>query len=309
MKKYLLLFSALYFGLSGVQSIKGQTVIPNADFENWVTHSGYEDPQGWDTPNEEASAIPFFGVTVVSKSTDHQSGTYSAKLETKHMSLPPTDIPGFMTLGNLTVNFTSQSYVITGGAPVIDMPTHLKGYYKYLPVGGDSCVIGIGLFKTNPVTGVADSIGFGYFSTKATVMDWTPFSAWIDYDTIVQPDTMNIIALSTAQEVMNPGTTLYVDDLWLDYTVGINNSDPRTGVQFYQDKESQRLLIFFDFPSPRNASVQLFDMMGRKVLDLPAITLQEGRQVFSYSGFKPGIYIVQVIHGDTKVTKKYFFNQ
>jgi hypothetical protein len=305
MKNYLLLFIGILVGLVLTTSTSAQTVIPNADFENWISHGSYEDPQSWDTPNEEAMSIPFFGVTVVSKNASHESGAYSAKLETKHMLLPPMDIPGFMTLGKLHVNIDSGTYTITGGAPVIDMPTHLKGYYKYSPQGGDSCLIGIGLFKTT--AGVKDSVGFGYFSTKVPATDWTPFSAWIDYDTIIQPDTMNIIALSTAQEVMTPGTVLYVDDLWLDYTVGMENSDSRENVQFYQDKETERVLVFLDFPSPRITAAALFDMTGRKVLDVPARMIRKDRIVFSYSEFNGGVYILVISHGNKRVTKKFIF--
>ena len=212
-----------------------------------------------------------------------------------------------MTLGKLSINLTLGTYTITGGAPVVDMPSHLNGYYKYAPLGGDSCVIGVGLFKTTG--GVRDSVAVGYFSTKAATSDWTPFSAWIDYDTLVQPDSMNIIALSTAQEVMTIGTTLYVDDLWFDYIVGTDENDPQAGIQLYQDKETDRLLIFYDFASPQNTDVRLFDMRGRQVRQTPAVTVKKGRDILSYAGLDPGIYIVQVIHGNKRLAKKYFFHQ
>jgi hypothetical protein len=307
MRKIFLLICGLLTVVSGFRTVCAQTVIPNADFEVWDNHGSYEDPHSWSTPNYVTAPIPFFGVSEVTKSTDHESGTYSARLETKHLTLPPTDVPGFMTLGNLTLDLAAGTYSITGGVPVSDIPTHLAGFYKFAPQGGDSCAIGIGFFKT--IAGVRDSVGIGYFSTKAATTDWTPFSAWIYYDTIVQPDTMNIIALSTAQETMTPGTVLYVDALWLDYTVGVKNTDPQVGVQFYQDKETKRMLIFFDFPSPRNTVVDLFDMRGRKIREIPANTVQKGREAFSYSGLDPGIYIVQVIHNNLKITKKYFFNE
>ena len=53
---------------------------------------------------------------------------------------------------------------------------------------------------------------------------------FIDYISTTAPDSMNIIALSTAQEVMTPGTILYVDDLYLDYTVGFDKKDPSAGI-------------------------------------------------------------------------------
>ena len=300
---YLLtLLALLTFGL------RGQTVIPNAGFENWTSFGSYSDPTGWDTPNEELMAIPFFGITVVSKSTDHHgTGSFSAKLETKHLSVPPMDVPGFMTCGKLTVNITSGSYSLTGGVPLLDVPTHLKGYFKYIPKGGDSCAIGVLLTKA---TGSApDTVGYGSFSTKDTITDWTPFSAWIDYVDTATADTVNIFAISTAQEtVMTVGTVLYVDDLYLDYTVGFDPKDPAAGIRIYNDRETNRLMAFYDFPDPEQTRVSMINMTGKSVISLPAQTVQQGRSVVDYNGLPAGIYLLQIQHGRHVMTRKFLLN-
>ena len=304
--KRLFLIPIVLFLLTN-SSLQAQTVIPNASFENWTTFSNYSDPTGWDTPNQELMSIPFFGITVVSKSTDHHgSGSYSVKLETKHLTLPPMDIPGFMTCGTLTVNITAGTYTLSGGVPIVDQPTHLKGYYKYSPKGGDSCVIGIGLTKTTGT--VKDTIAMGSFSTKDTVPDWTPFSAWIDYISTVAPDTMNIIAMSTAQQVMTPGTVLYVDDLFLDYTVGFRENDPAAGIQVYNDRETSRLMIFFDFPKGENTTVKLINMMGQPVFQSQTGFVDKGRRVIPYSSLPGGVYLLEILHSSKVFTKKYFLN-
>lgn len=299
LKIYTIIFSVLPFFLMA------QTPIPNNSFEDWTNFGSYEDPTGWDTPNAEISAIPFFGTTVVTKSTDHQgSGSFSVRLESKHITIPSMDVPGFITDGDLTVDISNLSYSVTGGVPVNDQPTHLKGYYKYMPKGGDSCVMAIGLFKRNGA--VRDTIAGGYFSTKDTVNDWTLFSAWIDYDTIVQPDSMNIFALSTAQEVLTPGTVLFLDNLFLDYTVGFNESDPKAGIDVYNDKESKRLIIFFDFPQPQHTQAFVFNMTGQKVAEIPASMIGTDRKIIEYENLRQGIYILEVIHSGQKYCQKYF---
>jgi hypothetical protein len=290
-------------GLAGYS----QTVIPNASFENWTNFGNFSDPTGWDTPNTELMAIPFFGITVVDKSTDHYgSGSYSVKLETKHLSVPPMDVPGFMTCGKLVINLTSGSYNLSGGVPVTDFPTHLKGFFKYFPKGGDSCAIGIGLTKS---TGsIVDTIGFGAFSTKDTISDWTPFSAWIDYISTMTPDTMNIVALSTAQETMTVGTALYVDELFLDYTTGFDPKDPKSGISIYNDLETKRLMIFLDFERPEHTTVRLINMMGREVADVQSGWLKSDRKVFPYAHLAKGIYLLEVLHNGKVFTKKFFLN-
>ena len=294
--------------MTAVSILQGQTVIPNSGFENWTNFGNYSDPAGWDTPNEELMAIPFFGFTVVTKSTDHHgTGSFSAKLETKHLTFPALDIPGFMTCGKLTIDIATGSFILSGGVPVVDIPTHLKGFYKYIPKGGDSCVIGIGLTKT---TGsIQDTVGLGSFSTKDTVTDWTPFSAWIDYLSTTAPDTMNIIALSTAQDVMTIGTILYVDDLYLDYTVGTDKKDATAGISFYNDRETRRLMVFLDFENPEFTGIRLFNMMGQEVSTIKSGLVQSGRRIIQYAEMPQGVYILQIEHAGRIVTKKFFLNQ
>ena len=302
-----LILISLLFVIVGLTRMAAQTVIPNPSFENWTNYSNYSDPTGWDTPNQELMSIPFFGVTVVSKSTDHQgSGSYSAKLETKHITLPPTDVPGFMTCGTLTVNITSGTYTLSGGVPCVDLPTHLKGYYKFSPKGGDSCAIGIGLTKTTGA--VKDTIAYGSFSTKDTVPDWTPFSAWIDYISTDTPDTMNIIALSTAQTVMTPGTVLYVDNLFLDYTTGFKENDPAAGIQVYNDRETSRLMVFFDFPRAQPVHIRLVNMTGQCVFSANQGLIDKGRSIIPYETLKKGVYLLEILHNNKVFTKKFFLN-
>jgi hypothetical protein len=303
MKQKILILSILLIPvLSPAQRV---TPVPNGDFEIWNNYSNYSDPDQWDTPNEETSAIPLFGTTVVTKSADHQSGSFSARLESKEIFLVG-EIPGFITCGELTIDLGTLTYEITGGAPVYDMPTHLKGFYKYFPLGGDSCAIGIGLFKT--IGDTVFEVGIGQFSTKDSTTDWAPFSAWIDYDTILQPDTMNIIALSSAQEDMTPGTVLLVDDFYLDYTVGIPVSDPETGIAVYNDKETHRLLVFFDFPGTEFTVTTLYNISGQPVLSFPGTMISNGKQILQYGELSEGFCILEIIHNGKRFVRKYLLN-
>ena len=305
MTKSLLLICIIFFQL--ISDLCAQTVIPNSSFESWTT-GNYSNPTGWDTPNEELMAIPFLGFPVVTKSTDHHgTGSFSAKLETKHLALPPLDIPGFMTCGKLSINLTAGTFELTGGVPLTDQPTHLTGYYKYIPKGGDSCVIGIGLTKTTGA--IKDTIGIGSFSTRDTVTDWTPFSAWSNYLNTSAPDSMNIIAMSTAQEVMTIGTVLYVDDLSLDYTVGFNKTDPFAGISVYNDQETKRLMIFFDFEEPECTTISLINMMGQQVSSRDAGKLLKNRESIYYNAFPSEVYLLEIMHGGKVFSKKFFLNQ
>jgi hypothetical protein len=285
--------------------IPAQTVIPNAGFESWIDQGNYEEPEYWDTPNDETVFFPFY-TAVVMKSTDHQAGTYSAKLVTQNV-FPFGNVPGFLTLGNLDIDLAGLTYSLTGGVPITDMPTHLMGYYKFFPQGGDSCSIGLLLTRFN--MGVTDTIGYGYFSTHDTVADWTHFSAWIVYDTVIQPDTMNVMAISSAEETtLSEGTTLYVDELYLDYTLGWDENDPEAGISVYQDRETARLIVFLEFPDPESVSLQLYNILGQKMAEIPASVMTNGRRVMEYGSMPGGLYILTVIHDGRSFSRKFFLN-
>ena len=184
-------------------------------------------------------------------------------------------------------------------------PPTLRGY-KFQPKGGDSCVIGIGLTKWN--NGARDTIGIGVFSTHDTIASWTPFSAWIDYSTTTTPDTMNILAISSATQNPTAGTILFVDDLYLDFTTNMNEQDPAAGIEVYQDKELREVLLFFDFPGPQATSLRLYNIMGQKIMEIPTRLIDKDREKFSYMTFRPGLYILEIVHNNKRFCRKFIFN-
>jgi hypothetical protein len=294
------------FSFLTVIHLQGQTPVPNGDFENWPDSDIYHNPQFWDTPNK-AIAIAFpLNTRVVTKSTDHESGSFSARLESKQLSLPSIVVPGVVTLGKLTINIFTQTFSINGGAPITDKPTYLKGFYKFQPKGGDSCAIGIGLTKWNQ--GKRDSVGIGAFFAHDTINVWTPFSARIYYSLTETPDTFNILAISSAVISPTAGTVLFVDNITLDYALGIDREDPSSGINIYQDGEERQILVYFDFDKPESTGLRLFNMAGQVVAQTPAEILEKDRRIIKYEGFSRGLYVLEILHGGKKYCKKFFIN-
>jgi hypothetical protein len=302
MKKFFVLVG--FFSFLIIVHLNGQTPVPNGDFENWTTYGSYQNPQFWDTPNQAISIGLPFGTQVVTKSTDNESGSFSARLESKQLTFPAIVVPGVVTLGTLTIDIFTQTFSINGGVPISDKPTHLKGFYKFMPKGGDSCAVGIGLTKWK--NGTRDSVGIGLFSTHDTINVWTPFYAWINYVIDEQPDTFNILAISSADNAPTAGTVLFVDNISLDYTVGINHEDPAAGINIYQDREEQQILVYFDFEKPEITGLQFFNMTGQLVSKTPLENLMKDRRILNYKGYPAGIYVLEILHGGKKYAKKFF---
>jgi hypothetical protein len=300
---FLLIGFCSYFFIG---DLKAQTPVPNGDFENWINYGSYENPQYWDTPNQAIEFALPLGTQVVTKSTDHESGNYSAKLESQQLTFPSIVVPGVVTLGTLTIDILNQTFSVNGGVPISDKPTHLKGFYKFQPKGGDSCAIGIGLTKWK--NGTRDSVGIGAFSTHDTINVWTPFYAWINYVLDEQPDTFNILAISSADSTGTAGTVLFVDNISLDYSVGIDHEDPAAGINIYQDREEQQILVYFDFEKPEVTEIQFFNMTGQLVTKTPVENLMKDLRIIKYRGSPSGIYVLEILHGGKKFCKKFFVN-
>jgi hypothetical protein len=297
---FLFLFQVLFV------PVKAQTPVPNGDFESWTSYGSYENPQYWDTPNQVISFALPFGTKVVTKSTDHESGTYSARLESKQLTYPSIIVPGVVTLGTLTINIFTQTFSLTGGVPIHDIPDQLTGFYKYLPKGGDSCAIGIGLTQWNGTK--RDSVGIGAFTSHDTVNIWTPFTAQIYYSPAAVPDTFDILAITCADSTPTAGTVLFIDNLSLHYSVGIGEDDPAAGIKIYQDRELHQILVYFDLSRPETITTRLFNMIGQPVAVKPAETMMAGREILDYSGYPEGVYLLEILHGGKKYCRKFVFN-
>jgi hypothetical protein len=130
MKKKLLLFASLLsFGASAQMSV------PNGNFENW-TSATYDFPQYYpQNSNPEA----FFRCNTpfnVTKSTDSYNGSFAVQLQT-NASATDTCYGYF---GNFDMANGDPS-TWTGGAPITQKPTGIRGYYKYNVASADSALI------------------------------------------------------------------------------------------------------------------------------------------------------------------------
>ena len=195
-----------------------QTPIQDGGFENWDAHSLglYYEPSGnwWTTLNSLANVT---GPITVTRVTDVHSGTYAARLESK-MYLSSL-ITGFIVSGTF---LGSPTYNIKEGKPFSDKPVKLKGYYKYTPVNGDSCVIFAILSKFNPGTNKHDTVAIASLVEKNTVATYSPFDLIFDYKISgINPDTIIVGFASSAagkKFLGQVGSTLYIDDVSLEYS-------------------------------------------------------------------------------------------
>ncbi|MFN8257305.1 MAG: PCMD domain-containing protein [Bacteroidales bacterium] len=191
--------------------------VPNADFEDWGSVLEFEIPDGWGTSNFSLFGAVTFN-TVTKEQDDVFSGSFCPRLETKGQIIDNSEVKvvGLITLGNFDVNIETKKAKVSGGIAFTGRPVALEGYYKYSGVGLDSCFVDIAITKYNKTLHFKDTIGKGRFSS-ASVPDWKKFNLSIDYNSSDDPDSLNIIILSSDTSIFEPGSTMWVDKLKLTY--------------------------------------------------------------------------------------------
>ena len=315
MKKLLLICSLAFLALSAFT----QSNIPNGDLESWyrVTITGtsvnYDDPgvgpaDNWLATLNGLNAIPAPigpGPLTVFKTDDKYSGTYAARLTSQYFLISAFDsvfIPGM--LGTATLDIAKYRAIL-GRSCQGCKPVKLNGYYKFESVNGDSCTAVILVSKWNSSTKKRDTIGFGRKFFKNNVTTYTAFEVPVNYNYLssaLPPDSMTLLFVSSGgfnvisftQSHGQPGSTMYVDALSLDYPAGIQQVlMPEISVNAYPNPASDILHIDLN-KEVKNGSFEVYNSAGKLVgsYGMPHIV-----NTIPVSSLTNGTYFFRLISG------------
>ncbi len=243
MKKILLCFIAL----SAFLRVEAQ--LPSLNFDGtWTGNSLYPapDPDGWISTNVLTNALASSSnPTSVTQSTLNCSGGSSMRVETKVFTLGLLsgflpDTCGFAFTGTVVVAFSGGQLI--DGFPFPSRPDYLTYCYQAQPAAGDTCGIGVLLWKW---TGTSRNyIGGGLDLYPNTVSSITNATMSIVYTQTITPDSM-CIYVGSSYKFPSTGTTI--------------RKGAKVGSVFYVDnihfpgvglKENQHLINLSVFPNP-----------------------------------------------------------
>lgn len=256
MKHLLTLFFAIV-----LSSAAFSQTLPNGDLESWdslhsaTTTAYWWQPSAvglnWMNTLNSLAGLPATtggpGPVTVFRTTDAYSGTYAAKLVTDDMNIGAITIliPGM--LGTAVMNNASISAWLGNPCPGCK-PLHFKGYYKYEPVLGDSGAMVAMATRWNSAAGKKDTIGYGKFVVYNAVNEYTPFDITLNYTKAEEPDSLTLLMVSNAGfnvvnflgSVGQIGSTMYVDEVSLEYPAGIEQSlMPEVAVKVYPNPATE----------------------------------------------------------------------
>lgn len=282
----------LIIGAISVSALANAQSVPNGGFETWTNNGFYEDPNEWTSLNMLGI---LFGVetTVVSKSTDAHTGTYSAKVETIAADLDGNGdddtLPGSMYLG--TLDFMSET--ATNGAAFAYRPDSLTGFFKYAPVNGDMWAVQVTLTKWNAANQSADVIGTAEFVGMGAESAFTRFSTDIEYLMPDMPDSVQIMVMASGG-MPSPGTALWIDDL--SFVTNSTADAPELSaaplIQYYPNPASHSLTVI----AAKSTTIDVYNALG---LRIDTVKAKAGEKTtLRTDEYRNGVYFLKTEAGD-----------
>ena len=298
-----------------VNAAYSQSNIPNGDFENWYNvvvndTLNYDDlgtvpADDWMGTLNSLAKVPSSldgpGPVTVFKTTDKYSGTYAAKSVSANFLIGPSIvfIPGM--IGTAVLDMAGYRALL--GKPCQDCkPLRFTGYYKFEPVNGDSCAAVILLSKWNTAAKKRDTIGYGKMVQHNAVSTYTQFDIPINYLKTGSVDSMTMLLVSSAGfNVINfmtshgqPGSTMYVDGLMLEYPAGIQQVlMPEVAVNTYPNPASDILNVDLS-KEVKNGAFVIYNSVGKLVGSYQASGLKNS---ITLSALPNGLYYFRLTEG------------
>lgn len=299
-----LLVSLLTFTLSA------QT-IPDGSFETGWTEYNYSNESYWDYENSlfyslnELYEEPLINVLTTYRETeDVQSGNYAIRLVSKS---PPTFIPG--AIGTISPNFIEE-FLNNGGLDVrkdfvfLEQPVGLMGYYKYIPVAGDSAAIDFAVYHGETEIATNTKIEKNMIST------WKEFYLPLTYQSTDIPNKVKILFVASAgydfQNLENckgrENSTLYIDNIAFAYASGM--VEPLMNnliVNLYPNPANH--YVHLNFENSTTAEIQIFSIAGALV---KTSTIRSNFYNLDVENWENGTYFYRIIANQVILAKGKF---
>jgi len=284
----------------GNENIQAQNPIPNPGFESWSNN----EPVGWNTINQTILGTVFNPVT--RDMQNPQEGLSSVKLETitkDILFIGPITMPGILTLGEIILDIQNMTGTVEGGIPISGFPDALKGWFRYLPAQDDSAIIGLGLTRWNGQS--RDTVAYSYFTPGGQNPDWQQFTLPITYLLPFEPDTMNLIFVSSnlLSGTFISGSRLWIDNLWIEYNpASVNRIQDESTISIATHDNGKSLIVN---TNGNHGELLIVNINGGSVF-AKSVNNNSDNQQINLPALSPGIYLAHFTLGNGKIKKQKF---
>ena len=273
-----------------------QQALPNPDFEEWDEEggifTGYLDPAGWETVNSSTNLLGLL-TAERAEGTDAFSGSYAMRLESKFLGIANQVIPGICATGDINIDTEN----VESGVPINSRPHAITGWYRYFPSGVDTGQVGMILTRWNSMSGVRDTVGVGGFFALGTTENYTFFSGPVEYQSELTPDTMIVVLVSSSQFEPKDGSTMFVDNLFLEYLPTQIIAESIEEVPVFPNPVNDK--INFEVEGAR--LLEVFDRNGRLA---ELIELDQGQQSVDVLNLSAGQYLLRFLGNNSELLSR-----
>lgn len=274
-------------------SLKG-VAQTNLDFEDWPTNfNGVDEAKNWINTSDASE----FDAPQVLFKTKHLglNGNSAVKLITAYW--PVGESFGVDTLVGSIVQETT----------FFKQPKSFEFSYQAVPKNGDAVLVGVRLSTT-----VNDSdiiVGEGFFTSFEIQNTWKKQVVNIKYYSNFTPDKISIVALSSANAVLDDGSSGYAkvgSTLLLDNVkIGGQEEEFKPSYYMYVFPNPAKDYINIETNDPAANTIAVFNLSGKQMLSQPIII--DNKTKVDISGLISGTYVYKV-SGDSGVITTNKFN-
>lgn len=276
-------------------NLYGQNSIPNPSFEQWVNNN---QPVGWHGLFIDLFMQQFH---TLSKTTDAQHGNFAARIETIEITYLGA-LPGLASISPIELDLMTGIKIKNAGTPFTAKATKVSGYFKYLQQNNDTAAVIVTFTKWDNQMNRRDTLFIGGFLVNQPVNSYMPFNISVSLGA-QQPDSMNILLVSSASYYPQIGSALLVDNLsvTIDNT-GIEETFTLLG-DAYPNPTSD--YVIFNVPSFGKNHIEVYDSAGKCVMKT---TNDKQTFMLDFTTLNKGLYLVLINNNGTIYKSKIFKN-
>jgi hypothetical protein len=281
--------------LIGITAVINCSAQSNLDFERWnVNYKGIDEAKNWVNTSD---ATEFNAPTTLIKVVDKPAaGLASLKLTTAYWESGTTY--GLDTLVGSLLQQTTYA----------KRPKSFEFTYKCSPVLGDEILVGVQLTKS--IDNSIIVIGEGFFTSNKIEETWIKEIINIEYFSKETPENVNIMALSSANAVINNGkkgyakigSTLFLDDFKLSAPAKKETVDSKYYIHVYPNPAKS--FINLTTNSPEQQRIEIYNLSSKLLLK----TSFTKKAKIDISALSSGTYIYKVyslLSGEITTTNKF----
>lgn len=272
-------------------SVASMAQIPNSNFENWSTISGYQSPNSWDNLNKITFSQSIF---TCYKGTPGQSGNSYLAVISRSV-IGKGIVPGRVVSGKID----TATYKPISGFPFSQRPQNLNYYLQYMPFDpSDTSSVKVILTKWNFMLQQRDTIAKGVNNYNAMAHAWFLGSVYLNYQSGDAPDSALIIISSSGMNAKN-GSYIYVDNMsFSGNVIGIEELDLKNQIKIYPNPIAEYFTI--ELTAKSNYIGKVKDLKGTTIKQLD---ISNKSNLIDVTSIPEGIYIIQI------QTEKILFNE